>query len=67
MMEVIEVKCTSPFSYQPSDKRNSNASSGMMKVINRPPPVGIGSWHVAQLQLEIFCAGSKVTYHYHYL
>ncbi len=74
-IEVLEVKCSSPFtsyntnrsnstqnnSSNPSSKRGSTQfHSNKMTISNRPPPDGIGVWHIPQLQLEILCAGPKV-------
>ena len=47
--EVLEVKCSSPFI--------STGQQELMAVSQRGPPETVGSWHIPQLQLEMFCAG----------
>eukprot|EP01041_Mallomonas_annulata_P001988 gene1988-3866_t len=72
--EVLEVKCTSPFiRAQSTARRNSSAKKPSqsqsqsqspthnLMISDRGLPDGIGVWHIAQLQLEILCAGSTCT------
>ena len=47
--EVLEVKCSSPFV--------STGQQELMAVSPRGPPETVGSWHIPQLQMEMFCAG----------
>lgn len=65
-VDVLEIKCSSPFvSVAATRKRNETISThrgaecSQLKVSMQPPHEGIGSWHVAQLQLEILCAGPQ--------
>jgi hypothetical protein len=49
-LDVLEIKCTSPFTTAPSDSNHSMCTQ-------RFQPKGVGVWHIPQLQLEILCAG----------
>lgn len=53
-VEVIEVKCSSPFLHSSA---RGTAAAAMMEVSLKAPMHQIGAWHLPQLQMEMFCAG----------
>ena len=69
--EILEIKCVSPFqsninntSSSRSRKYKSHKPSNShvyLTVTDRLPPSGVPAWHIPQLQLEILCAGPKVS------
>ena len=47
-----------------SKNKNTGTVTGnkiYLRVTDRSPPSGVPSWHIPQLQLEILCAGPKVS------
>ena len=60
-LEVLEVKCSSPFVAAGAGVRTgaeAEARAGsLMTVSDRGPPETVGAWHVPQLQMEMLCAG----------
>ena len=76
--EVLEVKCSSPFISDPTSSSSSGGKGGgkgsgkgrggqqggsqRMTISQRPLIQGVGAWHIPQIQLEILCAGPKVTH-----
>ena len=54
-LEVLEVKCSSPFAASKATTNNGRR----MYLHKRPPIKTLGAWHICQLQLEIFCAGPR--------
>ena len=60
-IEVLEIKCSSPFIRNTNSKKCEDDSLKMKNLRIAPPfssNLGnIGSWHIPQLQLEMFCAG----------
>lgn len=52
-VEVLEVKCFSPFIQDSTGVKRLTVST------NRPSQEGIPVWHIPQLQMEILCAGKQ--------
>ena len=80
--EVLEVKCSSPFISDPTStssggkggskggnkgKGRQQGGSRRMTISQRPLIRGVGAWHIPQIQLEILCAGPKVTHTYYHI
>ena len=61
-IEVLEVKCSSPFisSHKGSNEREGTGEEGSLEVgSSSRGKEGVPVWHIAQLQLEILCAGPQ--------
>ena len=52
--EVLEVKCSSPFVSSPNKSTGHRLE---IRKFSRDP--GVAVWHMAQLQLEVLCAGPR--------
>ena len=53
--EVLEVKCHAPFA------SNASGHGGQFCIRDRGPYDDVGPWHIPQLMLEVYCAGSSCT------
>ena len=62
-VEVLEVKCHSPFvdAAQMRNRGEGNGEKGALAISDRGPASTVAAWHVPQLMLHILCAGPACT------